>query len=155
MAFTVVYGDITKENTDAIVNAANTNLSHGGGVALAISLAAGPELQKESDEVAPIKTGSAVITNGYNLKAKYVIHTAGPIYSQHSKKEAEQLLRASYKNSLELAKEHNCKSIAFPLISAGIYGYPKIEAQKIAEEEIKDFLCDNEMEIKIVLFSKK
>lgn len=155
MPFQIIRDDITRLDTDAIVNAANSKLLAGGGVCGAIFSAAGAEeLQRECDEIGYCKIGQAVITKGYNLKAKYIIHTVGPIYGQDSKNEEKQLYLC-YKNSLGLAKEKHLKSIAFPVISSGIYGYPKSEAIKIATRAIKDFLEDNDMEIRLVVYDKK
>ncbi len=152
MPFFKVQNDITKMETDAIVNAANRRLRVGGGVCGAIFRAAGVEkLQAACNGLGPIETGQAVITDGFHLPAKYIIHTAGPIYQGGNHGE-EALLRACYMNSLQLAKEHGCKSIAFPLISSGIYGYPKEEALRVAEEAIGDFLTSNEMDVYLVLF---
>ncbi len=152
MPFFKIQGDITKMETDAIVNAANTQLRMGGGVCGAIFRAAGAaKLQAACDALAPIQTGEAVITDGFDLPAKYIIHTAGPIYQDGNHGE-EALLRACYINSLELAKQNDCASVAFPLISGGIYGYPKEEALRVAEEAIGDFLAKNEMDVYLVLF---
>jgi len=129
MPFTIVRQDITKMKVDAIVNAANTDLQMGGGVCGAIFNAAGAtKLQAACDKLAPIKTGEAVITPGFRLSAKFIIHAAGPVYRHWSKEQNEQHLHASYTNALKRAVEYNCESIAFPLISSGIYGYPKDEA---------------------------
>jgi len=142
-------------NVDAIVNAANTELKMGGGVCGAIFRAAGAsQLQTACDKLAPIKTGEAVITPGFNLSAKYVIHTAGPVYRGGQYGEREQL-RNCYLNSLKLAVENNCKSIAFPLISSGIYGYPKEEALKTAVSAIQDFLKENDIDVYLALFDKE
>jgi O-acetyl-ADP-ribose deacetylase (regulator of RNase III) len=123
---------------DAIVNAANTDLQMGGGVCGAIFKAAGAhELQAACNKLAPIKTGDAVITSGFRLPAKYIVHAAGPVYRQWNAEQNEQHLRAAYTNSLKLAIENDCKSIAFPLISSGIYGYPKAEALKVATAAIR------------------
>ncbi|MCL2766593.1 MAG: macro domain-containing protein [Peptococcaceae bacterium] len=154
MPFSIIRNDITKLNIDAIVNAANTSLLMGGGVCGAIFRAAGADLlQKACDELAPIKTGEAVITPGFNLPAKHVIHTAGPIYSDGRQGE-EALLRACYVNSLELAVKHNCGSIAFPLISSGIYGYPKTEALRVAATAIRDFIQKQDMDVSLAVFEK-
>jgi O-acetyl-ADP-ribose deacetylase (regulator of RNase III) len=153
MTFTIVRGDITKLRVDAIVNAANTALQRGSGVCGAIFRAAGAaELQAACDKLAPIKTGEAVITPGFKLPAKYVIHTAGPVYRQWSKDENERHLRSAYTNSLERAVENNCESIAFPLISSGIYGYPKDEALQVAASAIQDFLTDHDIAATLVLY---
>ena len=153
MPFEIIKGDITKQKTDAIVNAANTALKHGGGVCGAIFAAAGAdELQRECDKIGSCKTGEAVITKSYNLPAEYIIHTVGPVWQGGSHNE-EKLLRNCYLNSLTLAKVHNIKSIAFPLISSGIFGYPKDEALKVAESTINEFLSTNEMTVYLVIFN--
>jgi O-acetyl-ADP-ribose deacetylase (regulator of RNase III) len=140
MPFTIVQSDITKMRVDAIVNAANTALQMGGGVCGAIFWAAGArELQAECDAIGGCETGKAVITKGYALPAKYVIHTPGPVYAGGGHGEAEAL-RSCYASSLELAKENACASIAFPLISSGIFGYPKREALHVATQAIRSFL---------------
>lgn len=154
MPFHIVHNDITKMNVDVIVNAANNQLLQGGGVCGAIFKAAGEKLlQRECSQYAPIQTGQAVITNGYNLSAKYIIHAVGPIYKdgQHNEKE---LLISAYKSSLTLAIKYNCQSIALPLISSGIYGYPKKEALAIATSTINNFLNDNELDVYLVVFDK-
>lgn len=153
MSFQIIQGDITKMDTDAIVNAANSRLQRGGGVCGAIFAASGAEeeLQRECNEKAPCPVGEAIITKGYGLKAKNIIHAVGPIWEGGQKKEAEHL-RSAYIRSLELAEENGCTSIAFPLISSGIYGYPREEAIAIARKAIEDFLVGREMEIRLVLF---
>lgn len=155
MTFQILHNDITKMNTDAIVNAANSKLLMGGGVCGAIFRAADEEeLQKECEQIKQCPVGHAVITKGYNLKAKYIIHTVGPIYKDGNSNEAK-FLRSAYETSLKLAKDYNLKSIAFPLISSGIYGYPKKEALNIAVSTIKEFLADNDMDIYLVVFDRK
>jgi len=155
MPFNIIRDDITRLETDAIVNAANSKLLAGGGVCGAIFSAAGVgELQKECDKIGCCSIGEAVITKGYKLKAKYVIHTVGPIYGQDPANEEGQLY-SCYKNSLELAKKKKLSSIAFPVISSGIYGYPKTEAIKIATKAIKNFLEDNEMDVFLVVYDRK
>lgn len=153
MAFTIREGDITRFEGDAIVNAANTQLKMGGGVCGAIFRAAGADqLQQACDPLAPISTGEAVITPGFSLAAKHVIHTAGPVYEGGHRQE-EKLLRDSYIHSLELAKDKGLSSVAFPLISSGIYGYPVAEALQIAIESIETFIEDNPMDVTLYLFS--
>jgi len=155
MPFTIVQQDITKMEVDAIVNAANTELLMGGGVCGAIFHAAGADkLQAACNEVAPIKTGEAVITSGFGLPAKYVIHAAGPIYDPNRKKQCEALLRSAYTQALELAVKNKCESVAFPLISSGTYGYPKAEALKVATEAITDFLSKNDIAVYLAVFDK-
>ena len=154
MPFTIIRNDITKLQVDAIVNAANTALQMGGGVCGAIFNAAGADrLQAACDAYAPIETGEAVITQGFNLPAKYIIHTAGPVYSSGNQGE-EVLLRSCYINSLELAVKHECESIAFPLISSGIYGYPKAEALRVATYAIRDFISERDIDVSLVVFDK-
>ena len=156
MPFTIVRQDITKMDTDAIVNAANTDLIMGGGVCGAIFRAAGArELQEACNKLAPIRTGSAAITPGFALAAKFVIHAAGPIYGNWSKGDAERLLRSAYISSLELAHKNGCGSIAFPLISSGIYGYPKDEALKVAVSAIRDFLDTCDMDVYLAIFDRR
>lgn len=151
MPFTIEHGDITRSDTDAIVNAANTSLLFGGGVCGAIFEAAGiRQLEQACAAIGHCPTGQAVITPGFRLHAKYVIHTPGPVYSGAPRD--EKLLSDCYKNSLELAAKNGCASIAFPLISAGIYGYPKHEALEVASRTIEDFLKTHEMDVRLVLY---
>ncbi len=136
----VVKGDITKIKADAIVNAANSSLMGGGGVDGAIHRAGGPEIMRECRQIAArqggCKTGEAVITNAGNLPAKYVIHTVGPVWHGGTKGEPE-LLQRCYINSIRLAMEHQCREIAFPAISTGIYGFPKKLAANIAVRTLR------------------
>ncbi|MGB9697743.1 MAG: O-acetyl-ADP-ribose deacetylase [Thermodesulfobacteriota bacterium] len=146
----LVQGDITAQETDAIVNAANRTLLGGGGVDGAIHRAAGPELLAECRKLGGCETGDAKITKGYRLKAKHVIHTVGPIYHVEGKR-APELLASCYRRSLELASQHKLQSIAFPSISTGAFGYPLKEAAPIALKTVMDYLAHHP-EIKLVRF---
>ena len=155
----VIVGDITRQDVDAIVNAANSTLLGGGGVDGAIHDAGGPEILKEcrkireTDYPEGLPTGEAVITTGGNLPARYVIHTVGPIYGSEPERQAE-LLAACYQNSLLLARQHQLTSIAFPSISTGAFGYPRIEAAKVASRAIRNFLTmdDQIRQVRLVFF---
>lgn len=155
MPFTIVRDDITHVKADAIVNAANEHLWAGGGVCGAIFKAAGArKLQEACDEIGFCETGSAVATPGFALPATYVIHTVGPVW-QGGMRGERKLLTSCYRTSLELAASLACESIAFPLISAGIYGYPHREALEVAQEAIKSFLDDHEMDVTLVLYDPR
>jgi len=152
----IIKGDITKVKADAIVNAANKTLLGGGGVDGAIHRAAGPKLLEECKKLGGCETGETKITKGYNLPAKYVIHTVGPVW-RGGREDEEEKLASCYRNSLKLAVENNIKSIAFPSISTGAYGFHIEEAAPIALREIKKFLEENDAikEVIFVLFSEK
>jgi len=152
----LIEGDITEQETDAIVNAANSSLLGGGGVDGAIHRAGGPKILEECRKLGGCPTGEARITTGGNLTAKYVIHTVGPIYSGGKQREAE-LLSSAYKNSLRLASQYKLKSVAFPSISTGAYGYPLNEAAIIALKTVMNYLkthTDIE-QVRFVLFGQK
>lgn len=155
----VEVGDITRQDVDAIVNAANSTLLGGGGVDGAIHRAGGPEIGRECREIRETRypeglpTGESVITTGGRLAARYVIHTVGPIWGRHQGREAE-ILAACYRNSLSLAVEHKLEAIAFPAISTGAYGYPLAEAAKVSSRAITAFLRsdDSLKEVRLVYF---
>ena len=155
----VVVDDITRQDVMAVVNAANSTLLGGGGVDGAIHRAGGPQILAECRELRRTKypqglpTGEAVITTGGNLPARFVIHTVGPIYGRHPERAAE-LLAASYRNSLALAKHHDISSVAFPSISTGAFGYPKVEAAAVSSRAIKEFLNTDQhiKEVRLVFF---
>lgn len=155
MPFQIVRNDITKMNVDAVVNAANRTLKAGGGVCGAIFAAAGAErLQAECDRIGHCDTGEAVVTDAYNLPASFIIHTAGPVW-QGGEAGEERMLKSCYVNSLRLSAEKGCGSVAFPLISSGIYGYPKPAALRIAVSAIREFLQDHDMMVYLTVFDKE
>ncbi|MBR3493857.1 MAG: O-acetyl-ADP-ribose deacetylase [Clostridia bacterium] len=151
MPFQIVRNDITRMQVDAIVNAANSSLLGGGGVDGAIHAAAGPELRAECATLGGCDVGEAKITAAYRLPAKYVIHTVGPIWRGGGNGERE-LLTACYRNALALAEANGCETVAFPLISAGAYGYPESQAVAVAEETIRAYLMEHDLTVYLVLY---
>lgn len=155
----LIQGDITLQETEAIVNAANTSLLGGGGVDGAIHRAGGPKILEECKAIRAKQggcpTGEAVITSGGNMKTKYIIHTVGPVWSGGNRGE-EQLLRNAYYNSLDLAREKGIKSVSFPSISTGVYRFPIDKASRIALNTVKEFVQEhNFVEVRFTLFSER
>ena len=153
MPLSIIRQDITKISCDAIVNPTNEHLIPGGGTDAAIHAAAGPKLAEACEKIGTCAIGEAIITPAYNLPCKYILHTVGPVWQNGTQNERE-LLESCYRQSLQLAKQKKCKTVAFPLISAGTYGFPKDQVLKIAMSCIGAFLEENEMTVFIVVYDK-
>ena len=153
MPLQIIRQDITKMNVDAIVNTTNEEMVGYSGVDFAVHESAGPELDKECAKIAPLGLGTAKITKGYNLDAKYIIHTSGPIWRGGLVGESI-ILKSCYLESLKLAIENGCNSVAFPLISSGVYGYPKDQVLKFAVQVITEFLFEHELMVYLCVFDR-